>query len=140
VQHTVPVVSHELVGNVMKAIQGEYNAIHFYEKLAALAPTDQIRKRILDIREDEMEHFKGFSHLYTCLTGQQFYPQITEPMPTNFQNGVVVAFHDEQETSDFYLTVSREVYYDPSIREEFRYNAADEQRHAVWFLYFMNHN
>ena len=139
-QYSVPVVTHELVGNVMKAIQGEYNAIHFYEKLAALAPTDQIRKLILDIREDEMGHFRGFSYLYKCLTGQHFYPQVTEPMPTNFKSGVLTAFQDEQEASDFYLTVSREMYYDPSIREEFRYNAADEQRHAVWFLYLMNHS
>ena len=138
-QHGALVSTHELVGNLMKAIQGEYNAIHFYEKLAMLAPNEEIRKLILAIREDEIGHFSAFSYIYTCLTGQQYSPQVTEPMPTNFQAGVLAAFRDEQEAAEFYSDVSRQIYNEPYIRDVFHYNAADEQRHAVWFLYLMNY-
>ena len=96
-QHGGDVARHDLVGNLLKAMQGEYNAIFFYEKLATLAPNEQMRKRILDIQADEIEHFKAFSYLYTHLTGMQYTPQITEPMPTTFPDGVVAAFNDEQD-------------------------------------------
>lgn len=122
----------------MKAINGEYHAIYFYEQLAKQAPNETVQKQILEIRQDEIRHFQEFSHLYICLTGQQPSPQITEPLPADFRNGVVAAFKDEQETVDFYHTVARKVQ-DPFIKNTFEHAAADEQNHAVWFLYFMNH-
>lgn len=136
-------VSQPLSGNIVtdltKALNGEYNAIHFYEHLARLAPNDEIRNRILEIRKDEMRHYHGFSYIFTCLTGQQPSPQITEALPTDFKNGVITAFHDEQDAVEFYHRVARETNI-PYVSNEFRSNASDEQNHAVWFLYFMNHH
>lgn len=127
-----------IVMDLTKALNGEYNAICFYEKLAQLAPNDEIRNRILEIRKDEMRHYHGFSYIFTCLTGQQPSPQITEALPTDFKNGVITAFHDEQDAVDFYHQVARETNI-PYISNQFSSNASDEQNHAVWFLFFMNH-
>jgi rubrerythrin len=38
----------------------------------------------------------------------------------------------------FYHQVARESNI-PYINNQFHSNASDEQNHAVWFLYFMNH-
>lgn len=133
-----PSSNNKLIMDLVKALNGEYNAIRFYEHLAKLAPNNDVRNRILEIRKDEIRHYHGFSYLYTCLTGLQPSPQITEPLATDFKSGVLTAFKDEQEAVDFYHRVARESYI-PFISEEFRSNASDEQNHAVWYLYFMNH-
>ncbi|KYD11778.1 hypothetical protein B4119_4180 [Parageobacillus caldoxylosilyticus] len=53
--------------------------------------------------------------------------------------GLEYALKDEQETVDFYLDISDETN-DPYIKEVFRRAAADEQNHAVWFLYYFIKN
>ena len=136
--YAMPSSDVNLVCDLMKAINGEYHAICFYEQLAKQAPNETVHKQILEIRHDEIRHFQEFSHIYMCLTGQQPFPQLTESFPPNFRDGVVAAFKDEQETVDFYHTVARKVH-DPFIKNVFEQAAADEQNHAVWFLYFMNH-
>ncbi|WP_369436141.1 ferritin-like domain-containing protein [Lysinibacillus fusiformis] len=80
------------------------------EHLAQLVPNSEIRDRILEIRNDEIRHYQGFSYIYTCITGQQPCPQITEQLPTNFKSGVITTFEDEQEAAEFYLGVAREPY------------------------------
>ena len=132
-----PMSNSQLITNLMKAMNGEYNAIHFYEQLAKLTPNEIVKHRILEIRKDEMRHYQGFSNIYTLLTGHQYSPQLSEPLPTNFKSGVDTAFKDEQEAVDFYHQAARESNI-PYISEQYRLNAADEQNHAVWFLYFLN--
>lgn len=126
------------IQDLSNAINGEFTAIHFYDQLAKLAPNDETKSRILEIRKDEIRHFQGYSSLYTCLTGHQPSPQLVGALPTNFNNGLRAAFHDEQEAVEFYLRVARQ-WNNPFISDQFRANASDEQNHAVWFLYFMNH-
>ncbi|WP_336045966.1 ferritin-like domain-containing protein [Solibacillus ferritrahens] len=138
-QYVIQPSLNSIVMNLTKALEGEYNAIRFYEHLAQLAPNDEIKKRILEIRKDEMRHYHGFSYIFTCLTGQQPSPRISEPLPTDLKQGIITAFHDEQEAVEFYHRVARETNI-PYISHQFRSNAADEQNHAVWFLYFMNHH
>lgn len=126
---------NKLVNDVEKAINGEYSAINCYAKLAKLASNEQERKRILEIREDEIKHFQTFQQVYIKLTGKQPQPKISEGCPDVYVSGLEFALKDEQETVDFYLEISDEAA-DPSIRKTFRRAAADEQNHAVWFLYF----
>ena len=38
--------------DLMKAINGEFTVIHYYQHLANLAPNETIKKRILEIRAD----------------------------------------------------------------------------------------
>ena len=112
-------------------------AIHCYEKLAKQTSNADIKNRILEIRNDEIRHYHMFSQIYVTLTGKQPSPQLTEPCPDNFKSGLLASFKDEQETVDFYHQVARKTD-NPMIKEAFTQASADEQNHAVWFLYFMN--
>lgn len=125
----------QLVSNIKKAINGEFSAIHCYEKLAKMTHSEKERKQILEIRKDEIKHFQQFSQVYTQLTGREPNPKISEECPDTLRKGLKFAFKDEQETVDFYLDISDQVH-DPYIQEIFRRAATDEQNHAVWFLFY----
>jgi rubrerythrin len=134
-----PSVNMEIVTDISKAINGEYSAIYCYEQLANQAPNTEIKKQILEIRDDEIRHYRVFSQTYTSLTGKQPSPQITEECPPGFRSGILAAFKDEQKTTDFYNEIARKTSQ-MYIKEQFREAASDEQNHAVWFLYFMNYH
>lgn len=125
-----------LLNDIAKAINGEYSAIACYERLSKLATDADTKKRILEIREDEIRHYQHFSQIYFRLSGHQPTPQIQEGCPADYIAGLDFAFKDEQETVDFYHEIADKAD-DPHTREAFRRAAADEQNHAVWFLYFM---
>ncbi|MFJ7826562.1 ferritin-like domain-containing protein [Psychrobacillus sp. NPDC096623] len=126
-----------LLADLTKTINSEFTAIHCYEQLASIAPSEEVKNRILEIRKDEMRHFQTFSSIYLSLTGMHPSPQITEQCPTNFQNGVISSFNDEQEAVDFYHEVARK---HPIVMDVYNQIAADEQNHAVWFLFFKVNN
>ncbi|WP_248924176.1 ferritin-like domain-containing protein [Paenibacillus hamazuiensis] len=125
-----------LVADIVKAINGEYSAIACYEGLSALAPGEEERNRILEIRQDEIGHFRVFNEIYYMLTGKRHEPQMTESCPSEYRAGVMFAFKDEQETVDFYHEIADKAHH-PYIKEQFRRAAADEQNHAVWFLFLL---
>ena len=124
-----------LTQDISKAINGQYSAIACYSRLAEIAPTEEERKQILEIRKDEINHYQVFSQIYVAITGTQPTPQLTETCPPGYKNGLQFAFKDEQNTVDFYLDIAGKAQ-DPYIREKFKRAAADEQNHAVWFLYY----
>lgn len=126
----------QLIADIAKAINGEYSAIICYEQLAMLAPTEEDRKQILEIRQDEIRHYQTFSHIYVTLTGKQHTPQMIEKCKANYIEGLRASFKDEQETTDFYLDIAENTT-DPYIKDKFRRASSDEQNHAVWFLYFL---
>jgi rubrerythrin len=134
--HFHPNSDVSLVNDIAKAINGQYSAIACYERLAQLAPNEDVRKQIIEIRQDEIRHFQAFSQIFTSLSGKQPMPQIIQDCPSDYRAGLHFAFKDEQETVDFYLNISEKAN-DPLIKEHFRRASADEQNHAVWFLYFM---
>jgi rubrerythrin len=125
-----------LINDIQKAINGEYGAIECYDKLSKMAKTQVEKDQILEIRQDEIRHFEAFSRIYRDLTGRQPVAEIIEKCPDQYKEGVEFAFRDEQETVDFYLDIA-DKSQNPVIKETFRRAAADEQNHAVWFLYFL---
>ncbi|MCY9698316.1 ferritin-like domain-containing protein [Paenibacillus alginolyticus] len=125
-----------LITDIAKAINGQYSAAACYEQLAKMAPHEEERNQILEIRKDEIRHFQVFSQIYTSLSGRQPTPQLGEQCPSDYYTGLNFAFKDEQETVDFYLDIA-EKWNHPFIKEQFRRASADEQNHAVWFLYFL---
>ncbi|WP_342454305.1 ferritin-like domain-containing protein [Paenibacillus sediminis] len=131
-----PSADAALIGNIAKAINGEYSAIACYEQLARMAPNEEERNQIVEIRKDEIRHFQTFSQIYTLLTGRHPAPQIVERCPSEYKAGIHFAFRDEQETVDFYLDIADQAN-DPTIKQHFKRASADEQNHAVWFLYFI---
>lgn len=134
-----PPANTDLIANIDKAINGEYRAIHCYQQLADLISNAEIKNRILEIRKDELRHLQLFSHIYVSLTGMAPRPRMTEPCSPDRRSGLPASFKDEQETVDFYHQIARDSN-NPIVKEAFTQAAADEQNHAVWFLYFMNHH
>lgn len=126
----------DLIRQLEKAINGEYNAIQCYEQLAKIAPEKAISDQIKEIRQDEIKHFWQFSQLYVQLTGTRPQLKGTEKCPEKYRDGLKFAFQDEQETVDLYLNVSDKAF-DPYVKRLFRRAALDEQHHAVWFLYYL---
>jgi rubrerythrin len=127
--------NEKLISDIEKAINGEYSAINCYAKLANLTSNENERKQILEIRQDEIRHFQQFGQIYVSLTGKQPQPKITEECPDVYLNGLEFALQDEQRTVDFYLEIADETT-NQYIKEVFHRAAADEQNHAVWFLYY----
>jgi rubrerythrin len=128
-----------LVPDIAKAIDGQYSAIMCYEQLARMAPNEEQRTRILEIRQDEERHYHMFFRMYRALTGTLHRPQLTGPCPSEYIAGLQAALIDEQKTVDFYHEIA-DRSQTPAIREQFRRAAFDEQNHAVWFLYFYTLN
>jgi rubrerythrin len=128
---------HNLINEIQKAINGEYSAIICYEELSKLAQTREQRDQILEIQQDEKRHFKEFAKIYNKLTDRKPVPKLIEECPKSFTEGLAAAFKDEQETVDFYLDIAGKAGNE-SIKETFRRAAADEQQHAVWFLYYLS--
>ncbi|ARI77152.1 ferritin family protein [Halobacillus mangrovi] len=127
----------KLVQDIKKAIDGEFSAISCYKQLAENAPLADEMRQIREIRQDEIRHFQDFSQIYTSITGEKPSPQLTEECPTDYRKGLETAFFDEQQTSEFYLDIVDQAK-DSKIKDIFRRAAADEQNHAVWFLYYLN--
>lgn len=125
-----------LVEDIAIAINGEYSAIQCYEILAQLAPNEKARNQILEIRQDEINHYQAFTAIYTQLTGQQPTPELVEECPTAYVPGLKYSIEDEQKAVDFYLDIADQTQ-DAYIKETFKRAAADEQNHAVWFLYLL---
>lgn len=130
-----PSTNEKLLDDISKAINGEYTAIACYEVLANQVPNAEMKNRILEIRKDEIRHYGTFWHLYISLAGKQPTPQITRQCPADYKSGILAAFIDEQETVDFYHKIARSTD-NPAIKDAFTQASADEQNHAVWFLYF----
>ncbi|QNU37264.1 ferritin-like domain-containing protein [Geobacillus sp. 44B] len=131
--------SDKLIRDIEKAINGQYSAIQCYAKLAKMAPTDRERVQILEIRNDEIKHYQRFTQIYVNLTGMQPDVKVTEECPNTYVEGLEYALKDEQKTVDFYLDIADETN-NPYIKKVFRRAAADEQNHAVWFLYYFIKN
>jgi rubrerythrin len=117
--------------DIEKAINGEYSAIACYQKLVKAASSDEEKKVIEEIREDEIKHFREFCQIYFTMTGRNYRPRINEKCPADYREGLLAAFKDEQQTVDFYMEID-----DSFIAERFRRAASDEQHHAVWFSFF----
>ncbi|MCM3763557.1 ferritin-like domain-containing protein [Neobacillus niacini] len=131
--------SNKFISDLEKAINGEYSAIDCYAKLANLAGNKAEREQILEIRQDEVKHYQNFVQLYQGLTGRPPQAKIAEECPNKYAKGLEFALVDEQKTVDFYLEIADQAT-DPFVKDLFRRSAADEQNHAVWFLYYFMKN
>ena len=129
-------VQNELAKDIQMAINGEYSAILCYEELSKKAKTQDEKEQILEIQQDEKRHYKEFTKIYKSLTGTKPVPKITEECPEQYRKGLQAAFKDEQETVDFYLDIADKAN-DKTIERVFQRAAADEQNHAVWFMFFL---
>ncbi|WP_071394614.1 ferritin-like domain-containing protein [Bacillus tuaregi] len=126
----------QLIKDIEQAINDEYNAIHYYEKISKLARFEKERKQILKILSDEKKHYRQFIQIYSSLTGRQPRPKLNGNGPNSYRKGIELAIRNEQSIVSFYLEIADKSSY-PYVKDVFRRAAADEQNHAVWFLYFL---
>ncbi len=123
-------VSPELIRNIERAINGEYQAIQYYRRLAELAPNQEARQTILSIRQDEIRHYNSFTRIYTQLTGSR--PRVQQgSLPRTYREGLRQGIQDELEASRFYREISA-MSNVPRITNRFFRASHDEFRHSVW--------
>ncbi|WP_276353336.1 ferritin-like domain-containing protein [Cohnella caldifontis] len=132
----LPAAESTLLSEIAQAINGEYSSIACYGRLLQLAPGEEAKTRIEEIRQDEIRHYQTFSRLFFRLSGRKPTPQLSEECPSDYLEGIRFAFRDEQKTADSYHSIA-DGTGDLEVREAFRRAAFDEQNHAVWFLYFL---
>jgi rubrerythrin len=119
-----------------RAVQGECHAIACYTHLMELAPSAIERAQIGEIIADEQRHAQQFSKMYTFVTNRQPTPRQIDECPKTYRAGLEAAIVDEQKTADAYRDLAERTM-SPSMREMVLRAAADEQNHAVWFVYFL---
>lgn len=127
-----PRQNQQLLKDITKAINDEFQAVQYYTRLAELAPNKQFRQAVLGVRQDEIKHFHWFSRAYLELSGK--YPSITlgVELPGSFKRGIRDSIKDEQETVPFYRSIASQVG-NQQIQQRFQRAANDEQRHAQIF-------
>lgn len=133
------VTMQQIQERLLDALTGEYNAIICYEKLVLMAPNEEAAHIIKEIRKDEQKHYQQFAAQYKNLFGQEAQVKQTETCADTFHEGIRAAFFDEQNTVDQYMENADMLRQYPAISRVFNRAARDEQQHAVWFLYFLNH-
>ncbi|MGG4490861.1 ferritin-like domain-containing protein [Metabacillus idriensis] len=65
-----------------------------------------------------------------------YNPAQIEECPGDYYAALTAAFKDVQETVDFYLDIAENAS-SLYIRKQLKRASADEQNHAVWFLYYL---
>lgn len=60
-------------------ILGEQEAAALYRALAAMAPSGEDRRMLLEMAGDEQRHAESFQRLYHSLTGKQYHPATPVP-------------------------------------------------------------
>lgn len=122
-----------LLQDIVKSINGQYNAITCYAQIAEMAPVQQKEKFWGSGR-------KRFVITTPSSTSISILPvknprnhsgTLSEKLPGSPE----FALKDEQETVDFYLHIADRALT-PYIKQAYMRAAQDEQRHAVWFLFF----
>ncbi len=130
-----PTQTESFLDQLQKAIQGEHEAIQFYQALEQMAPPSH-KRYIRSIREDERsDHFVNFTNLYRSLTGRN--PRLVPgALPRDYVSGLKKALDDEQDAARFYTQMYLSAQ-DPHVRQIFFDAMTDEMRHAtrISFLY-----
>lgn len=96
-QYMYPQNRREGLQLMKDAVSGEREDELFYDYLISVAPTDEARKIITGIRDDERKHNKLFRMVYKQLTGKTLPPpeQPTFEKPRSYCAGVKKALRGE---------------------------------------------
>ncbi len=127
-----PAISdRRLISDIKESVIREVHAYDYYTRLAAMARDEQDRQTILNIRHDEMKHYRWFTAILQRLGAGQ--PEIPAgASPRSFEEGVRYSIRDELDAAAFYQNIAYRAR-DRSIEMHYLHAAQDEQRHAAWF-------
>lgn len=132
------------IEQVKEYIMDEINDTDFYTRLIALAPNEEQKKIIEDIRNDERIHTQIFSKIFTELTGVVL--PISNQMDTTvadnsftYKEGLKKALFGELDAVKKYREI---MAYMPSkdLADMFFYVLSDEIRHANKYNYLISVN
>lgn len=121
---------------IRKAVQGERHDELFYDELIRLAPTQDQKKIIASIRDDERSHNRMFRQMYRELTGRDVEAAADTPFqkPASYLEGIVTALFGELEAVEEYRKIwsglPAGVYHDTLLGI-----IMDEQKHATKYNY-----
>ncbi|GAA0450954.1 ferritin family protein [Alkalibacillus silvisoli] len=119
------------------AINREYTAICFYNDLTLLTPSEKTKNHIISIKINEQRHLNEFSNFYQKLTSYTHSPEIIDHCPDDYSQALETAFFHEQQSVQTYLNIADRIK-NPYFKDRFKRIAADEQKHAMWMLYYLN--
>jgi rubrerythrin len=126
---------------VKGAVQGEKEDEIFYNYLISKAPTEEEKRIISDIRDDEIKHNKMFREIYTYFTGEEL-PKATQGKmeePKSYLDGVRKALFGELSAMERYRIIRAGLpnrYYRDMVFEIL----TDEMKHADKYNYILNMN
>jgi rubrerythrin len=121
---------YRFIHDLQRAIQGELEAIAYYQSLISLAPETD-REEIQQIRADEQRHAQILSQLYFNLTGR---PPVTIPVEPpripSYLEGLEEAVGGELDAVEVYRNLILSTY-NQQIRDSIFEIMVDEQEHAT---------
>jgi len=123
------------------AVKGEKEDELFYDYLISIAPTDEEKKIIASIRDDERGHNKMFRQIYKSITGVNLPPGDGEEFvkPTSYLDGIKKALFGELGAIERYREIRRGL---PStISRDMLFNIiTDEIKHSAKYNYLFTLN
>ncbi|WP_027091952.1 ferritin-like domain-containing protein [Cohnella thermotolerans] len=121
---------------IKEAVQGERHDELFYDDMIKLAPTQEQKKIIASIRDDERGHNRMFRSMYRELTGQDIPLAAEEPYekPRSYLSGLVTALFGELAAVERYRTIWSAL--PPGVYKDTVLGILmDEQKHATKYNY-----
>lgn len=121
---------------IQQAVAGENEDRLFYSYMIEKAPTEEEKQIITGIRDNEIQHFGWFRHIYQELTGKPVHGQPEEEFttPASFCDGLARALMGEQNAVQKY----RKILYAMQSRVHINMLTqiiTDEIRHAILYSY-----
>ena len=131
----------EALALVKDAIQGEREDELFYDYLISVAPTQEEKNIITDIRNDERRHNKMFRQIYKAFTCQEVAPpaDVKFDKPKSYIEGIKKALFGELAAVEKYRDIRAGLpyrYYRDMVFEII----TDELKHADKYNYILTIN
>ncbi|MDP4152281.1 MAG: ferritin-like domain-containing protein [Bacillota bacterium] len=126
---------------IRDALSGETEDRMFYEYLISIAPSEEEKRIIESIRDDEMRHYSMFRQLYYELTGQMptIAQEPTFEKPASYCDGIKRALFGEQNAVRKY----RRILFALQDRRQINMLTeiiTDEIRHGILYSYIYSKN
>ena len=126
---------------IKKAVQGEKEDELFYDYLISIAPTDDEKKIIASIRDDERGHNKMFRQIYKSITGIDLPQGDGEEFtkPASYLDGIKTALFGELAAVEKYREIRRGLPC--TMYRDILFNIiTDEIKHSAKYNYLFTFN
>ena len=128
------------IASAKNSIKDEKHDILFYDYLIIIAPDDEDREIIRDIRDDEKKHEEMLKELYNAYTGEEISEEEASfEKPKDYYDGLKKAFFGEIAAMERYRDI-RAGLPDMFHRDMVEEIKSDESEHADKFNYLLNKN